>query len=129
MRRKVSAVGTVRLLTRDAALLALPGLPADARPGVPPGRGVVGAALGVPSGEDAVEVFGVGELLGYDSGRVGVGFHVLLEIPLVLEDVVDDPAQESDVGPGPDRHVQVRDGAGAGVTRVHVDDLGAPKTR
>ena len=43
----------------------------------------------------------------------------------MAEDVVDDAAEERDVRPGPDRHVQVGHRARAREPRVDVDDLGA----
>ena len=80
---------------------------ADAHARVLPGRVVVAALLFVPAREEAVEVLGVFELLVDDHRRVGVVDDVVAELAPVLEDVVDDPAQERDVAAGPDRHVQV----------------------
>src|SRR6266699_3082933 len=74
--------------------------------------------------EDPIQVLGVGELLADDHRGVGVGGYVLAEVFLVLQDVVDDPAEEGDVGPGPQRHVQVGQCAGAGEPRVDVDHRG-----
>jgi hypothetical protein len=48
---------------------------------------------------------------------------VLLEVTIVLDDVVDDPAKERDVGSRSDRDVHVRHSAGAGEARIDVDDL------
>ena len=55
-------------------------------------------------------------------GRVGVRHDVLTEVEVVAQHVVDQPAEERDVGAGPDRHVQVGDRRGAGEPRVDVDD-------
>ena len=62
-----------------------------------------------------------------DRRRVRVGDDVLLEVLLVVEDVLDQAAEEGDVAARAQRHVQVGDGAGAGEPRVDVDDLRAPR--
>ena len=74
LRAAILAQG-VGILVRAAGRLDLPAL-------VPPGLEVVVALLGVQAGEHAVEVLGVGEVLGQDRGRVGVGHHVLPEVLL-----------------------------------------------
>ena len=56
----------------------------------------------IPAGEEPVEVLGVGERLVDDHGRVRVVLDVLLEVEVVLEDVVDDAAEERDVAAGAD---------------------------
>ncbi len=94
-----------------------------------PRGGVVGALDGVPAREQAVEVLGVEELVADERGRVRVGQHVLSEVELVGEDVVDDPAEERDVGSRPQRHVDVGQRAGAGEPRVDVDHLCAAALR
>ncbi len=87
-----------------------------------PGVVVVRARLGVEAGEHAVEVLGVAEVLAQDGGRVGVVEHVLVEVQLVLQHVVDDRAEEGHVGAGPDGHVQVGQRARPGEARIDVDD-------
>src|SRR6266496_1059905 len=47
----------------------------DHGPLIAPGRQVIPVTFHVKPGEDAVEVLGVGEVLGEDRGRVGVGDH------------------------------------------------------
>src|SRR5213079_1466859 len=64
------------------------------------------------------QVFGVLVVLVDDRGEVGVVDRVFLEervlVPLVaVHDVVDEPTEERDVRAGADRHVEVRDRAGA----------------
>src|SRR4029453_8140105 len=112
------------LLAGLALVLAL-GVVAVVEPGVLPGGVFVGPPLRVPAAEQAVGVLGVLEPLVDDRRGVGVADHVLLEVALVLEHVVDDRAQEDDVAAGPQRHVHVGQGAGAGEAGVDVDDLGA----
>src|SRR5438874_1322048 len=107
------------------------GVPALARgaggfhPFVLPGRVVVLLLLRIPAGKEAVEVLCVLELLVDDHRRVRERLDVLVEPALVLEDVVDDPAEERDVAAGPDRDVQVRHRARAREPRVDVDQLRA----
>jgi hypothetical protein len=81
--------------------------------------------IGVPAGEEARGVLGVLEIPLDHHRAVGVVLDVLLEPGVVLEDVVDDPAQERDVGPGSDLDVPIGHCAGAGEARIDVDDLGA----
>src|SRR6266568_176477 len=55
----------------------------DHGPLIAPGRQVIPVTFHVKPGEDAVEVLGVGEVLGEDRGRVGVGDHVVTKVLLV----------------------------------------------
>src|SRR5690348_8424290 len=73
----------------------------DAR--VLPGVDLVLLLLRVPAREQSVEILRVAEVLTDDRGGVGVAHDVLAELSTVLDDVVDDPAQEGDVRAGPDR--------------------------
>ena len=120
---ELAALGVVRLLAGYTAHLAPAGGAADARAFVLPGRGVVGARLGIVAGEETVEIFGVSEVIVHDYGRVRVVDYVVPEIAVVLEDVVDDAAEEGYVGAGPDRDVEVRHSRGAREARINVDDL------
>ena len=63
-----------------------------------------------------------------DHRRVRVAHDVLVELALVLEDVVDDAAEEGDVAAGADADVLRRHRARAREARVDVDDL-APRSR
>jgi hypothetical protein len=69
----------------------------DLHPLVLPARVVVATRLGVPAREEAVQVLGIEERLVHDHRRIGVVDDVLPKLPFVLEDVVDDPTEESDV--------------------------------
>src|ERR1035437_8469725 len=94
----------------------------------PRGR-VVHARLRVVAGEDAVEVVHILEVVADQRGRVGVGDDVVVEVALVGQDVVDDPAEEHDVAAGPQRDVLVGQGRCAGEPGVDVDDLGTARLR
>src|SRR5438270_554854 len=76
-----------------------------------PRRDVVHRLLLVPAREEAVEILGVAEVLVDDHGRVRVPDDVVAELTPVLEDVVDDAAEEGDVGAGADGDVHVGKGA------------------
>jgi hypothetical protein len=93
---------------------------------VAPGIEVIPAVFAVQPGEHTVEILGVGVVLGQDHRAVGVGEDVVLEVLLAADHVVDQPAEERDVGSGPDRHVQVGERAGPGEARIDVDDRCAP---
>ena len=60
-----------------------------------------------------------------DERGIGVQLDVVLVVQLLLEDVVDQPPEEGDVGSRPDRGVEIGDGRRAGVAGVDVDDLRA----
>src|SRR5262249_31999860 len=109
--------------------LALAGRAVDGHAGVLPGRVLVVGLLVLPAGEEAVQLLGVLEALVDDHRRVRVVHDVIADLAPVLEDVVDDPAEEGDVGAGPDAHVVGRGGARAGVAGVDVDYAGAALTR
>ena len=118
-------VRAVGLLARHVGLLL--GLARGGRaPGlvVAPGVDRVRAVLRVPAREVPGRVLGVLEAPIDDHRAVGVVLDVILEPGVVLEDVVDDPAQERDVGPGPDRDVAVGHRARPGEPGIDVNDLG-----
>jgi hypothetical protein len=64
-------------------------------------------------------------LLVHQERRVGVRLHVLLELQVVGEDVVDHAAEERNIGAGPHRDMLIGQRAGPGEPRVDVDDPGA----
>ena len=97
----------------------------DHSSGVLPAGGVVALGLLIPTGEEAVQILGVEEALVDDCGGIGVGLHVLGEITVLLEDVVDHRPQEGDVAARANGHVGVGHGASAGESWVHVDDASA----
>ena len=117
------------LVERLGRMLADAGGSRDLAALVHPAPRVIRAGLGVKAGEDATEIFGVGELLVDDRRRVGVVQDVFLEVGLRLEDMADDPAQERDVGSGADGNVDVGRGASAPEARIDVDDLRAALPR
>src|SRR5206468_8469465 len=90
------ALETLFTLARSAVRL---------HPLVAPRRDVVLALVGIPPGEEAVELVGVAELVGDDGRRVRVRLDVLLEVASVLDDVADHAAEERDVGARPDADV------------------------
>ena len=91
---------------------------------------VVLAASRLPAREEAVEILGVAEVLVDDHAARSCSCTTYSsEPPLVLEDVVDDPAEEGDVASRPGcRHVR-RHRARAGEAGVDVDHLRAALAR
>src|SRR5690349_21182889 len=79
-------------------------------------------------GKDAVQLFSAFEVGAHDRRGIGVVEQVLLEegvrLPaLVVDDVVDESAQERDIAARANRGVEITHGAGAGEARVDVDQL------
>src|SRR5262245_23939268 len=109
------------LALRREPLLSLPGRAVDVDAGVLPALELVLPLLGIPAREEAVEVLGVLEVLVDDDRRVGVVDDVVAEPALALEDVVDDAAEERDVGACADPDPARRRGARAREARVDVD--------
>jgi len=66
---------------------------------VPPGRPIVLPALRIVAGEQARQVAGGLELRVNQEGGVGVLHHVVVEVLLVADGVIDQPPEEHDVGP------------------------------
>lgn len=96
---------------------------------VRPGGRVVLAGVRVEPGEQSAEVLGVAEVLVHDGRGVGIGDHVVVEPEVVAEHVVDQAAEQGDVGSGSDRDVSVGHRAGAGEARVDMDDPGSARLR
>ncbi len=103
------------------------GLPAPCRrfvrhAEVLPAAHVVRARLGIVSREEAVELLAVDEVLVDERRGVGVADHVLAEVPLGAEDVVDDRAEEDDVAARAQGHEKVRQRRSPRKAGVDVDD-------
>jgi hypothetical protein len=94
-----------------------------------PALRIIDALLGVVAREEARKVLGVLEILADDSRGVSVGQHILPEPLVVAQDVVDQRAEEGNVGPGADRREDIGGGRGACEARVHVDDRRATLAR
>jgi hypothetical protein len=87
---------------------------------VGPGGAVVVALLVVVAGEQAIVEL---EVLTDDERRVGVRLHVVHVDLVVVDEVVDDAAQEGDVAAHADRRVVVGDRSRAREARVDHDEL------
>src|SRR5918992_1559208 len=101
----------------------------DLDPLVLPGLDLVLPRVLVPSREEPVEVFRVPKILGHDCGCVRVADDVIAKVTLVGDDVVDDPTEKGDVGPGPNRNMDVGHRARSGKAWIYVNDLRAPTLR
>ncbi len=106
------------------AVLAVPVIGSLALVG--PGGHVVLSGVRVETREQAVQVLGVLELLADQGGGVSVRLDILLEPQVVADHIVDQCAQQHDVGSGTDCDVLVGHGTSPGEARVNVDDLRAP---
>ncbi len=73
----------------------------------------------------AEQPFGKGEAVVDDEGGVGVIDDVILLDQVVFQDVVDQAADEGDVGPRPQLGIDIGLRGGPGVARVDADQLGA----
>ena len=90
-----------------------------------PGLGVVGLLLRVEAGEDTVEFGGSFKVGAYQGQGVCVVPQVVLVIKLVLDCVVDEGAQENDVGARAQGSVSVGGGRRAREAGIDHDKLGA----
>src|SRR5829696_4507268 len=111
-------------LADEAALTPADGGVVYGRALVAPARWVVLPTLLVPAGEQARGV-SVLELLGDEGCGVGVVDDVVPEVPLVLDDVVDEPAQKRYVSARPYGGVDVAHRRGAREARVDMNELRA----
>ena len=89
---------------------------------------LVGFLFRIEAAEHAVQIFGVLEILADDRGGVGVRHHVLVEPAIVLQHVVNDPAQKRNIGAGANRHVLLAHRGRPREMRIDVDEL-APRSR
>src|SRR5699024_9788956 len=94
-----------------------------------PATTIVVTLLGVETGEQTVEILGIPKVLTKNTRGIGVVDDVLVELQPVGEDVVDDAAEEHDVGADPQWHVTVRERTGPGEPRVDVNHPGATLLR
>jgi hypothetical protein len=83
-----------------------------------PARGVVFLLLAVEAREEAVELGRPLELVAHQGEGVGVRLDVDLVVEAVLDGVVDEPAEEDDVGAAADRRVDVGARRGAAEARI-----------
>src|SRR6185437_14064455 len=93
------------------------------------GSGFVGPLLVVIPAENPAEIFGILKPLGDDRAGVGVRQHVFLEPLFLRQDVVDQPAEERDVGAGADLHVQVGARTGPAESRIDMNERRAALAR
>src|ERR1700757_4024955 len=77
-------------------------------PAVEPRSRIILFLLVVPSREESVQVLCILEVLAQYCRRIGVRDDILSELFLVLEDVIDDPAEKCDVTSCAQRHPDVR---------------------
>ncbi len=88
-----------------------------------PGVKIVRALVDVEPGKHAVQILGIAVILNQNGPGVGVGDHVFSEVLVIRQDVVDDPAEEGNVGAGAQWDVNVGQRAGPGETWVDVNNF------
>src|SRR5262249_36858031 len=59
--------------------------------------GTIFVALGIPTGEKSIEVFGITKIVAQQGGGVGVVQNVVVEETVVLQSIADQTAEENDV--------------------------------
>ena len=99
------------------------------RPLVAPGIRVVLFLLLVPAGKDAAQIFGIAKILADDHGRIRIVLDVLAEVLVILQRVMNQSAQEENVGAGTQGYPDIGHRRGAGEARVDVNNGGAAFTR
>ena len=90
-----------------------------------PRVGDVLAGLWVIARKQAIQVLRVLVIGGNDGGGVGVREHVIVEVELVVDHVLDDRAEQDHVSTAANADVAVRESRSTGVARIHVDDARA----
>src|SRR5439155_3862702 len=92
-----------------------------------PGADVVLASGGIVAAEESVLEC---KVLLHQEGGVGVVGDVFLVMEVVLQDVIDQPAEVRDIGAGADARVDIGHRGGPSEARISVDNLGtAARTR
>src|SRR5258708_12843643 len=62
-----------------------------------PAPGIIGTVIGFQAGEDALQVLCILEIITYDKRCIRICLYILFELEIVLEYVVDDSSQDSDI--------------------------------
>ena len=88
---------------------------------VRPRRRIVLPGFRVEAGEQSAQVLGVAVILTDQRRRVGIGHHVVMEVALVGDRIVDQSAEQNHVRTGADRDVFVGDRRGPGEPRIDMD--------
>src|SRR5258706_13211362 len=63
-----------------------------------PAMRIVSAPIGLQPGENPIQILRVLKSIAYEKCRVRICLHILLKIELVLQHIVDQTSQESDIG-------------------------------
>ena len=78
--------------------------------------------IGFQAGEDALQVLCILEIITYDKRCIRICLYILFEVEIVLEYVVDDSSQESDIRAGADGGVDISHLRGAREVRIDMND-------
>ena len=89
-----------------------------------PRIGHVRAGFRVIARKQSVQFLGVLVILRDDHRRIGIRDHIIAEIQLILEHVVDNSAQQHHVGTAANANVAVSKRRGTRIPRIHVNNAG-----
>src|SRR5205807_2909399 len=87
-----------------------------------PARSIVVAMVGPQAREDSLQILGILEIVTHDERGIAIRLYILLEIEVVLEDVVDQSSQESDIAANADRGIDISHLRGAREVGIDMND-------
>src|SRR4051794_14095667 len=89
---------------------------------VRPALGAVLVSLVIPPRKQPLEILGIAKVFPQDDRGIRIVPHVLAELSLLFEHVVNQSAEQDDVRAGTERDPEIRHRGGAAETRVDMDD-------
>src|SRR6266567_1690754 len=87
-----------------------------------PAPAIVGIVVGFQAREDALKVLCILEIITHDKRRIRICLYILLEVEIVLENVIDDASQESDISADADGRVDIGHLRGTRKVRIDMND-------
>src|SRR5205807_2162113 len=87
-----------------------------------PARGIVLAVVRFQARENSTQVLSVLKILAHDEGGIRICLHIFLKVQVVLENVVDEAAQKSNIGTYANGRVNIRHLRGAREVRIDMND-------
>ncbi len=94
-----------------------------------PARRIVRAVVWIEAGEETIKFLSVLEIVPHEKTGIGICLHVLLEVQVILQDVVDEAAQEGDISADANGHVDISHLRGTRKVRIDVNDRRAALLR
>ena len=87
-----------------------------------PARGIVLAVVRFQARENSTQVLSVLKILAHDEGGIRICLHIFLKVQVVLENIVDEAAQKSDIGTYANGRVDICHLRGAREVRIDMND-------